>query len=318
MFELHAQSIESDLHESGLLDAYGDFANGLRFKFDDRKQGFFYNVGGSLGNGSVGVARFNCTQVSFRIPDANHITYEKNLMGSAFLVHDDGQLQTGNGYAAVTRQGDFEHNFLPAHQVMNGISTILMLDTVDRYLAAAGERRVDEVENVVIDNSGAGGPDQVISELTNHVLDNFDFYIGATAGKRAQLMEALLVEVFVQFLQDIGSLKLGKASHDATSCMVARAKEYIQANFRAPITVADIAAATGVSLRSLQVGFKNLGMTPRQYLTSVRLEHVHEMLKSGLFSDVTSVALQCGITHLGRFSQIYRERFGELPSETLR
>jgi AraC-like DNA-binding protein len=35
-------------------------------------------------------------------------------------------------------------------------------------------------------------------------------------------------------------------------------------------------------------------------------------------TTVTSVALDCGFTHLGRFSLDYAKEFGEPPSETLR
>jgi transcriptional regulator GlxA family with amidase domain len=34
-------------------------------------------------------------------------------------------------------------------------------------------------------------------------------------------------------------------------------------------------------------------------------------------ASVTRVALDCGFTHLGRFSREYARRFGERPSETL-
>jgi len=33
--------------------------------------------------------------------------------------------------------------------------------------------------------------------------------------------------------------------------------------------------------------------------------------------SVTEVALSCGFNHLSKFAKSYRERFGELPSETL-
>jgi transcriptional regulator GlxA family with amidase domain len=32
----------------------------------------------------------------------------------------------------------------------------------------------------------------------------------------------------------------------------------------------------------------------------------------------TSIAYECGFGHLGNFAQVYRSRFGESPSETLR
>ena len=33
--------------------------------------------------------------------------------------------------------------------------------------------------------------------------------------------------------------------------------------------------------------------------------------------SVTTVALDCGVAHLGRFAQAHAERFGEKPSGTL-
>lgn len=32
----------------------------------------------------------------------------------------------------------------------------------------------------------------------------------------------------------------------------------------------------------------------------------------------TSIAMECGILHLGRFSQRYKQAYGETPGETLR
>jgi AraC-like DNA-binding protein len=35
-------------------------------------------------------------------------------------------------------------------------------------------------------------------------------------------------------------------------------------------------------------------------------------------ASVTDIALRWGFNHLGRFSQLYRERYGEKPLATLR
>ena len=56
-----------------------------------------------------------------------------------------------------------------------------------------------------------------------------------------------------------------------------------------------------------------------EFLTEQRLHRAHEkLLKARLADSVTNIALDCGFNHLGRFSQLYRKRFGERPSETLR
>ena len=61
------------------------------------------------------------------------------------------------------------------------------------------------------------------------------------------------------------------------------------------------------------------GYTPMEFLTEQRLHRAHEkLLKAHLEDSITNIALDCGFNHLSRFSQVYRKRFGVLPSETLR
>lgn len=103
---------------------------------------------------------------------------------------------------------------------------------------------------------------------------------------------------------------------------VRKAVELIEAHAHEPLTVEDIAEAVGASVRALQSGFRqHLGSSPMTYLRDVRLELVHQDLLAADPSrgvSVTEVALDRGFTHLGRFAQAYRERFGAAPSETLR
>ena len=61
-----------------------------------------------------------------------------------------------------------------------------------------------------------------------------------------------------------------------------------------------------------------VGVLPRDYVRQRRLERVHELLQSPAVRSVTEVALDHGFLHLGRFSEAYRKRFGELPSQTSR
>ena len=89
-----------------------------------------------------------------------------------------------------------------------------------------------------------------------------------------------------------------------------------------PFTVATLARSVGVSARALQDGFRqHLGMSPMQYLRTIRLRGVREELL-GLDPEdsttVAEVATRWGFTHLGRFAQYYRARYGEPPSRTLR
>lgn len=93
---------------------------------------------------------------------------------------------------------------------------------------------------------------------------------------------------------------------------------YIEAHLAEPMTLGDIVAAAGCSTRTLNDAFhEHLSVSPMTRVRQLRLDRVHAELLDGACS-VTEAAYRWGLTHLGRFSGAYRERFGELPSETLR
>ncbi|MDF3839897.1 AraC family transcriptional regulator [Cupriavidus basilensis] len=95
--------------------------------------------------------------------------------------------------------------------------------------------------------------------------------------------------------------------------------EYIHAHARDSISVEDIANVAGVSVRALQVGFATFkSTTPMAYLKRVRLEGVRNELLHSDYVSVADVAMHWGFKHLGMFAKVYREAFGELPSQTRR
>jgi AraC-like DNA-binding protein len=88
-----------------------------------------------------------------------------------------------------------------------------------------------------------------------------------------------------------------------------------------PFTTAELAAAAGVGARWLQVAFRRqLGLSPMAYVREVRLERARTELAQAdpARTTVADVAFRWGFGHLGRFAEKYRERYGELPSETLK
>lgn len=116
--------------------------------------------------------------------------------------------------------------------------------------------------------------------------------------------------------------RLARHAQPASAPYVRRAVEHAQANLGGPLTVVRLADAVGVSVRALQAGFaRDFGCSPSSYVRDLRLDRIHDELASAEPGDgtrVTDVALRWGFPHLGRLSQVYLERFGELPSATLR
>jgi AraC-like DNA-binding protein len=102
---------------------------------------------------------------------------------------------------------------------------------------------------------------------------------------------------------------------------IRRAMSAIQDEPERPFTASDLARIAGLSVRSLQEGFRrHVGCAPMAYLQQVRLGRAHEALRRADPSRVTvaAVAHRWGFAHLGRFASSYRTRFGQAPSETLR
>lgn len=84
------------------------------------------------------------------------------------------------------------------------------------------------------------------------------------------------------------------------------------------LSVAGMAAAAGISERSvfnLFAGF--LDTTPMAHVAERRLARARDLLQEGGWT-AAAAARAAGIQHPGRFARAYRDRFGEMPSETAR
>jgi AraC-like DNA-binding protein len=101
---------------------------------------------------------------------------------------------------------------------------------------------------------------------------------------------------------------------------VRRAEAYISEHACEPLTLADIADAAGVPVRTLLHSFRRFrDISPMQRVREARIERSREMLmRAGDADRVADIALSCGFVNLGRFASVYREKFGEAPSDTLR
>jgi AraC-like DNA-binding protein len=104
---------------------------------------------------------------------------------------------------------------------------------------------------------------------------------------------------------------------EAATPGVRRALDYIHAHADSDIGLADIAEAAHLSVSSLLRHFQaQLGMSPYNCLKGVRLERARRELLADAPDAVRDIALRWGFQNAGKFSQTYRLRFGELPSQT--
>lgn len=96
--------------------------------------------------------------------------------------------------------------------------------------------------------------------------------------------------------------------------------EYIRENLQHPLNIEHLASFSGVSIRTLfRQFYQTYDMTPHDYIRDLRLNKAHEMLlKSKDEDSVLGIASLCGFKSFGHFADLYRRRYGELPSVTLK
>jgi AraC-like DNA-binding protein len=114
---------------------------------------------------------------------------------------------------------------------------------------------------------------------------------------------------------------LAQPRRPAAPPAVREAIELMRSRPEQPWTTAALARSVAVSGRCLQDGFaRSVGVPPTQYLRAVRLDRVHDDLRSAdpHTATVSQIAGRWGFVYLSRFAAAYREKFGERPSETLR
>ena len=102
---------------------------------------------------------------------------------------------------------------------------------------------------------------------------------------------------------------------DQQSIRIREVKEFIGFNYMFNVTVADIANSQHVSATYLCAMFKKeLSMSPKQYITKVRMERAKEILETCDYK-VKDVALMVGYTDQLHFSHEFKRFYGVSPSK---
>lgn len=141
-------------------------------------------------------------------------------------------------------------------------------------------------------------------------------------GVGATSIEELIISTLLYIQPSTYYEQLREVHHRRERGVVHRCLEYIELHLAEQLTLTRLAKHAGVSVRSIQAGFReDLDTTPVAYIRDRRLDKVRKALLDAMPSDgvtVGRVAERWGFTNAGTFAIRYRERFGESPSQTLR
>jgi AraC family ethanolamine operon transcriptional activator len=101
--------------------------------------------------------------------------------------------------------------------------------------------------------------------------------------------------------------------------LVRKFDQFLVANAGKTVYSADVARQLGVSVRTLHNAVVAVrGMSMHRYTRLRRLWSVRQQLVSGVSQQsIKAVALVNGFWHMGEFTSLYRDLFGETPQQTL-
>jgi AraC-like DNA-binding protein len=136
----------------------------------------------------------------------------------------------------------------------------------------------------------------------------------------ANHLKRCVIEAFAGHLADATKMERSTPIAPAMK-IVSEAENYIRQQSHAAVHISELCSHLKISRRTLHRCFEDaIGLGPSTFLRQKRLSLVHSALRRSDPEEtlVTDVATQFGFVELSRFSQQYREMFGEYPHETLR
>lgn len=129
-------------------------------------------------------------------------------------------------------------------------------------------------------------------------------------GKQYKRFEsgAFVYTFLTTFLREI----LSPAS---SSNLMTNAVHWINANYASDTSLSDLCKNLRITPSHLSRSFhKNIGISPMEYLTKVRLEHAMQLLATTTLS-INEIAAFCGFSNGNYFSKVFKKKLGLTPSD---
>ena len=123
-------------------------------------------------------------------------------------------------------------------------------------------------------------------------------------------------EVLSKIAYDILTTFFYELKAEQKSLRLVRAKQFVEDNYAKSLSVSDIAEALGVS-ESLVFRFFNEeeGITPSDYIKSVRVRHAEQLLLSEQGLKIGEVSALCGFSNEAYFCKVFKARTGMTPKK---
>ncbi len=295
-----------------------NFNNGMVTIFQEKKFKLIYN------HVSIGSVSFNVAATSSGY--AVHANQDMESFVLIDLTHGQLDVQANNKkvlcvpgkLAAVL---DFVHPALISIRPFYSNTTVRFTraaieQTLERHLGKPLRAPLQFTPQVDLSQPGP----KRLRAILNQVIATFE---QDAALSEAPLLvgqyEQLLLTALLTCLDHNASKLLRAPAKPAPSKIVAMAESFLEAHADKPLNLGDLSALTGMSARSIQLAFqKHRGYSPSRFLRECRLTRARDILRRAApGTSLLAVSLACGFASQSLFCRLYRERFGEKPSETL-
>lgn len=139
--------------------------------------------------------------------------------------------------------------------------------------------------------------------------DVHEMVISETRGLKKEEAFLLLME---ELIREFASTE-HVADGEADTC-VARTCKYLEENYASQITLADLCGVSGLGRYTLIRSFSTeYGVTPVQYLETVRIGKAKEMLRDG--ASVIDTAFACGFSDQSHLTRFFKKYIGLTPKQ---
>lgn len=255
--------------------------------------------------------------ISLQLPDSDSVRLQIALHGAA-ITHRDDLTTPVAGNNACLSSGGVRVDFGPDYRQL---VWLIQQGTVKDKLRALTGREVAGPLSFVpeLDLAAEGaGIGRLVKCLTKTLEE-----VGPRPGAAlilAELEQAMMTTLLVSARHSHSHL-FERQPLKAAPWQVRRAENHLEANWDKPVSIEDLATATGTSVRSLFRTFRqSRGCTPMEFLRDIRLRHAKDMLTNadGATTSVTTVAMACGFADASTFSRAFSRAFGMAPSVLLR
>jgi len=245
---------------------------------------------------------FNNVETRMRSPARiNYYSLAIPLSGSQLIITESGKVSTKPPFARLSSAGSVYDIWRSANYV-----------AIVASLSAAGfEHFVGDKIDFLIP------PEKSFSLMLDLSSDHFDVFTSILGS----LCKALGERGSETPQRDTVITRLEEAMWFAFADACPRVTAYIEENAHKDLTLSDLVEVSGMSARSLYLGFSQAyGTGPMAYLKRVKLGRCREDLLAASPDTefVGDIAAIWGFYHLSSFARDYRKVFGELPSESLK